>query len=192
MRLCLKDGAHGHRAQAPIEGELRLKDLAIGVQGRVVWADESGLGVSFEGHPEVEGRLREFLEEEKGPGAFRPLHEVAPATAGGPKYWYKSDRGSELLVWAKENGGIVALWARLPGALVEWREEAGLGTGTPLYLREAPEALSGQEEYLVEFDVPLDFHKVAWAQSLVAHLAKEYLPEEVGAFLLGKISHRAS
>lgn len=190
MQLALQDGGHFYTKGEEIRGELRWKGPSLKLCGQVKWVHGSRLGVQFlpEGGREVSENFTQEIESFLSIGnimrGMKPLH-LSPFQMSLPsnlKYWLRSDGPVEVFIWYAHSN-ISRFQLIMMDSFVEYRDGKGLRSGKVLTKRDLDTPLVKEDEFIFEMDDVLEEKRLDFAQKIMAHLPKEFLPEDVLSFV---------
>lgn len=191
MQIALKNGEHGHAQGDLLSGKIHWSKSEVEISGKIVWSNESHLGIEFPKTQKVQNELQELLSIENIVSKLRPLHreEYALDLPINLKYWLRADGPIELFVWQHGHGELAKVQLILMENFVEWQDGVGLATGKTFSKRSLETPLNAEDEFEFELDSQIDLDKLDFAKRFMAAVGEDLLPQKVIDFIRFKLGN---
>ncbi|MCK5882914.1 MAG: PilZ domain-containing protein [Bacteriovoracaceae bacterium] len=187
MQIGLKDGECQIEVGRTMTGHIQWRSHRLEVEGKVVWARENRLGLSFD--ESLATPIKEYFSVENIVEGLRPVHDLQMGVEipSNLKYWLRADGPMEVFIWKHSDGEFSRFQFILLDSFVEWEDGRGVKSGKVVTKRDVETPLFSEDEFVFQLDEGVDFSKINFAKDVIEKLSTNLLPEAVIHFLKVKL-----
>jgi len=188
MQLSLRNGSSELSKGQDITGHIHWYGPELKVHGKVQWATDMRIGISFDENASFDAQLQELLSPKSVAEVLRVVDpELGLDMPSNLKLWLTADGPIDLYVWQHSHGEIARFQIVLMENFVEWEDGKGLKSGRVMSKRNVDTPLLNEDEFIFQLEDELSSERVEMAKALVMALKENKIKEETKNFLLRKL-----